>query len=83
MQRKNQTLTSILLKVREDTGCDYEITLSWVLCAKNTLINNNEFSPAQLVFGRNGNLPNFLDNKLPAQANPPDIDSHISALHAA
>ena len=49
---------------------------------KNTLINNNEFSLAQLDFGRKGNLPNFLDNKLPAQANPPDIASYISALHA-
>ena len=63
---------------------DYEIALSWALCAKNALINNNGFSPAQLVFGRNMNLPNFLDSKLPEQKNPtsPDIASHISALHA-
>ena len=52
---------------------------------KNALINSHGFSPAQLVFGRNTNLPNFLDNKIPAQENPtsPDIALHISSLHAA
>ena len=70
---------------KQDRGCDHETALLWALCAKNALINNNGFSPAQLVFGRNKNLPNFLDNKLPAQENPnsPYIASHISALHAA
>ena len=43
----------------------------------------NGFSPAQLVFARNTNLPNL--DKLPVQENStsPDIASHISALHAA
>ena len=58
-ERQNQTLTSILLKVKEDNGCNYEIVLSWALCAKIALINNNGFSPAQFVFGRNTNLTNF------------------------
>ena len=81
----NQTLTTIILKVKDDTGCDYETALSWALCAKNSLINNNGFSPSQLVFGRNTNLPNIIDNKLPAQEKStlPDIALHISALHAA
>ena len=59
-------------------------TISWALCAKNALTNNNGFRPAQLLFGRNRNLPNFLDNKLPAQENPISLDiaSHISDLHA-
>ena len=70
---------------RGHTRCDYEIVLSWALCAKNALLNNNGFSPAKLIFGRNMNLPNFLDNKLPVQENPtsPYIASHISALYAA
>ena len=42
-ERQNQTLTSTLLKVKEDTGCDYDTALSWAFCAKNALINNNEF----------------------------------------
>ena len=46
----------------------YETALSWVVCAKNTsLINNNGFSPAQLVFGSNPNLTNFLEKKFRAQ----------------
>ena len=42
-KRQNQTLTSTLLKVKEDTRCDYDTALSWVFCAKNALINNNGF----------------------------------------
>ena len=71
--------------MKEDTVCDYETALSWALYAKTTLINNNGFSPSQLVFGRNTNLPNLNDNKLPAQEKSPlsDIALHISALDAA
>ena len=38
-----------------------------------------------MVFGRNTNLPNLVDNKLPAQEKSTlaDIVLHISALHAA
>ena len=46
-ERHNQTLTTIILEVKDDTGCDYETALSWALCAKNSLINNNGFSPSQ------------------------------------
>lgn len=84
-EHHNQILTTIILKVKDDTGCDYETALPWALCAKNSLINNNGFSPSQLVFGRNTNLPNIIDHKLPAQEKStlPDIALHISALHAA
>ena len=43
-KRQNQSLAFILLK--KDTESDYEIALSWVLCAKNALINNSGFSLA-------------------------------------
>ena len=66
-ERHNQTLTTTLLKIKEDTKCDFDTALAWAVCAKNSLINNNGFSPSQLVFGRNTNLPNFINNKLPAQ----------------
>ena len=82
----NQTLTTTLLKVKEDTKCDFDTALAWAVCAKHSLINNNGFSPSQLVFGRNTNLPNFINNKLPAQETTCksfDIGLHISALHAA
>ena len=37
------------------------------------------FSPSQLVFRQNPSLPNFINNKLPAQ----EIFIHLTALHAA
>ena len=55
------------------------------MCAKNALINNNGFSPSQLVFGRNTNLPNFINNQLPAQETTIksfELALHISLLHA-
>ena len=86
-ERHNQTLTATLLKVKEDTKCDFDTALAWAVCAKNSLINNNNgFSPSQLVFGRNTNLPNFISKKLPAQETTCksfDTGLHISALHAA
>ena len=43
-KRQNQSLAFILFK--KDTESDYEIALSWVLCAKNALISNSGFSLA-------------------------------------
>ena len=51
MQKQNQKLTPILVKVEKDAGCDSETALSWALCAKNALIKNNGFGPGQLVYG--------------------------------
>ena len=53
------------LKVKNNTKCDYDT--AWAVCTKNALINKNGFSPSQLVFGLNTNLPNFMNNQLPAQ----------------
>ena len=53
--------TNTLLKVSDDAVCDYDITISWALCTKNSLINHNRFSPSQLVFGQNTNIPNKID----------------------
>ena len=81
----NQTFTMILLKIKDDVGCDYETALSWAVSAKNTLYNYNGFTPSQLVFGLNATLPNFINNQVPAEseAKHPDIALHIAALHAA
>lgn len=49
-----------------------------------SMINNNGFSPSQLVFGGNTNLPNFRNNQLPAQETTiksPELALHIFALH--
>ena len=85
-ERHNQTLTNILLKIREDTKCDWETALAWAINAKNTLINNNGFSPAQLVYGRNPNLPTILTAQLPALETRPEsktVATHLAALQTA
>ena len=63
-ERYNQTLTNILLKVKGNTNCGYDTAFARAICAKNALINNNRFSLSQL--DRNTNLPNFINNQLPA-----------------
>ena len=85
-ERQNQTLTSMLLKIKDSEKCDYDTALAWAVSAKNSLVNHNGFSPSQLVFGQNPNLPNFINNKLPAQepvVKSPDIITYLTALHTA
>ena len=85
-EQHNQTLIRIMLKVMGDTKRDCDTAFVWAVCAKNALINNNGFSPSQLVFSRNINLPNFINSQLPAQETTIkslELALHISALHAA
>ena len=85
-ERHDRTLTETTVKVKEDTKSNWGPTLTWDVCAKNAMVNNNGFSPSQLVFGRNTNLPSTLIDKLPAPDGQPrsfTVGSHIAALHAA
>lgn len=66
LERHNRTLTEILLKLRAENDCDWETALNWGLMAKNSLHNVHGFSPYQLVYGRNPNLPSVLTNRPPA-----------------
>ena len=87
VERHNQTLTNIILKVKEDIKCPWETAVAWAVSPKNSLINHNGFSPSQLVFGRNGNFPSTINDSLPALDKDKDVSSaigmHIAALHAA
>ena len=49
----NEILGEMVKKPIEDTYCNFEIALAWVIIAKNTLQNVYGYSPNQLVFGRN------------------------------
>lgn len=85
-ERHNYILSDILLKVRKDTGCDWETGLAWALSAKNSLINHNGFSPNQIMFGRQPNLPSILNDKLPALEGmtiSERVGQNISSLYAA
>ena len=76
----------MLHKVYDDVKCDYVTPLAWAINTKNSLTNDNGFSPSQLVFGRNCNLPNTTNDILPAldKSNySSDLAKHIYALYAA
>ena len=73
-------------KSLEDTHCSFEIALAWAISAKNTLHSIHRFSPNELVFGRNPNLPSFLIDKLPALegvSTSEVVASNLNAMHAA
>ncbi|XP_077971779.1 uncharacterized protein LOC144425883 [Styela clava] len=85
-ERHNQVLTNMLHKIRNDVRTDWGVSIAWAVSAKNSLMNNKGFSPAQLVFGQNVNLPSVLVNELPAlegKTESLEVGQHISALHAA
>ena len=74
-----------MLKVKDDTKCDYDTALAWAVFAKNALINKNGFRPSHFVFGRNTYLPNFINNYMPPQETTTksfNFALHISTLHA-
>ena len=86
VEQHNQTLTNILLKLKEDVNCDWETTLAGPVSPKISMINNNVFSPVQLVLGPNPNLPSIFTTEFPALENKPAsavVGLHISAPHSA
>ena len=78
-ERHNAIIAANIHKIRLDVGCSTEVALAWALCAKNSLSNVHGFSPNQLVFGKNPNFPNVLDNKVPA--NNTETKSEIMEMH--
>ena len=69
----------------EDCKSDLSIALSWAVSAKNYLKSVNGFSPNQLVFGSNPNLPNNIDSKLPAHEGKPSskiVAKNLNAMHS-
>ena len=73
-------------KILEDAGCNFVVALSWAVNAKNTLHNLHEYSPNQLVFGKNPNLPSPLNEQLPALegfCTTETVVDNLNAIHAA
>ena len=70
----------------ENAQWNFEVALSWAVNAKNTLHNLHGYSPNQLVFGKNPNLPSLLNNQLPALegvSNSETVADNLNAMHAA
>ena len=86
VERHNAIIENMLLKIIAESKCSMEVALVWATSAKNTLHNNQGFSPNQLTFGRNPNLPSVLTATQPALRTATTsqlIADHINALHAA
>ena len=64
-ERHNALLHSMIEKLLDD-GHSLEDAACWSTSAKNALANNKGYSPNQLAFGFNPNIPNVLGNELPA-----------------
>ena len=85
-ERHNALLAGMVEKVMEDTNCSLEIAVAWSVSAKNALKNVHGFSPNQLVFGRNPNIPTVLNSELPALEGVTSsklIAQHLNAMHTA
>ena len=85
-ERHNGILEEMVKKTQEDTHCSFEMALAWAISAKNTLHSVHGFSPNQLVFSRNPNLPSFLNDKLPALESVSTsevVAINLNAIHAA
>lgn len=64
-ERHNGLLGTMIEKLLEE-GTSLENAVCWAISAKNALVNVSGYSPNQLVFGRNPNIPNILNSELPA-----------------
>uniref|UniRef100_A0A7M5XEQ1 Integrase catalytic domain-containing protein n=1 Tax=Clytia hemisphaerica TaxID=252671 RepID=A0A7M5XEQ1_9CNID len=86
VERHNATLGNMIHKIVADTQCSIQNALVWAVSAKNALSNNLGYSPNQLVFGRNPNLPSTLTSQLPAlrtKTSSELVAEHLNALHSA
>ena len=86
VERHNRILAEAMMKTLADVKCDKEMALAWAVSAKNALQNNNGFSPNQLVFGYNVNLPNVLVNLPPAlevTTSSEIVRKQLEAMHSA
>ena len=85
VERHNAVLTEMLTKVKQSENISWETALIWAIHAKNCLINVYGFSPFQIVYGRNPNLPSNIVNKPPALESSSVSQSmakHLNALHS-
>lgn len=65
-ERHNYTMGEMIKKTMKDSKCSLPIAIAWATNAKNSLQNVNGYSPYQLVYGRNPNLPDIFNSKPPS-----------------
>ena len=85
-ERYNAVIEEGVVKTQEDVKCSFDTALAWAVSAKNTLHTSHGYSPNQLVFGRNPNLPAVLNDKPPALEGVTAselVAENLNAMHAA
>ncbi|CAG2190172.1 unnamed protein product [Mytilus edulis] len=85
-ERNHAVVDDCVAKILEDQPkLNLEVALVWALNAKNSLSMVYGWSPYQLVFGTNPNLPNVLNDK-PAALEHNTVSqtfaNHLNALHS-
>ena len=85
-ERNHAVVENCVEKILEDQpDLNLEVALLWAVNAKNSLSMVYGWSPYQLVFGANPNLPSVLTNKPPALENTTvsqKFAKHLNALHS-
>ena len=85
-ERVHAITDMMLLKLEADYGkMNSQTLLSWANMARNSLQMWNGYSSHQLVFGENPNLPNIMQDTLPAlegTTRSEVFSQHLNALHA-
>ena len=86
IEKHNHVVGGAVDKIQEEVDCSVEVALCWAINAKNCLQNVYGFSPHQLVFSKNPNLPSVFEDKLPALEGVSGsklVATHLNALHKA
>ena len=73
-ERLNGVLGKLVLKILDDVKCDVATALAWAVSARNSYYNYGGFSPNQLVFGKNPNMPDIFNSKLPGLSSVSPIE---------
>ena len=86
-ERVHAITDMMLVKLEAEYGKTHSQTLlSWANMARNSMQMWNGYSSHQLVFGENPNLPNIMNDNLPALEGTTSNEvfaKHLNALHAA
>lgn len=86
-ERNHAVVDNCVEKILEDyPNMDIELALVWAVNAKNSLQMVYGYSPYQLVFGRNPNLPSVLTDKAPALHGTTVSEifaKHLNVLHSS
>ena len=86
-ERNHAVVDNCVAKILEDQPTlNLEVALAWAVNAKNSLSMVYGWSPYQLVFGANPNLPSVVNDKPPALENSTvsqGFAKHLNALHSS